>query len=148
MNKKIIIGPVVVASLVLGIWFIFRNIPNSTVPNQTSATNPQVTPEATIQATAPASLPTQQQNTITLTSSGFSPTTLTIKAGDKVTWINKSSTSATVNSSPHPAHTDYSPLNLGSFVDGETLSLTFDKAGTYKYHNHFNASQFGSIIVQ
>lgn len=29
---------------------------------------------------------------------------------------------ATVNSSPHPAHTDYPPLNLGDLPDGGEVS--------------------------
>lgn len=90
----------------------------------------------------------ESQTTITLTSSGFEPNVINIKEGSKVVWINKSGQTATVNSSPHPAHTDYPPLNLGQFSDGQSLELVFDKAGTYKYHDHLNASQFGQIVVQ
>ncbi|MBI2315297.1 cupredoxin domain-containing protein [Candidatus Daviesbacteria bacterium] len=85
---------------------------------------------------------------IILAVDGFSPKDLTIKIGTKVLWTNKSGSAATVDSSPHPSHTDYPQLNLGNFADGETLSLIFDKAGTYKYHNHLNSSQFGTIVVQ
>lgn len=100
-------------------------------------------------ATSQASTTAQQsQNTVTLTANGFSPATLTIKAGQKVTWINKSGEEATVNSDPHPTHTAYPPLNLGSFPDGGTLSLTFDKAGKYGYHNHLNPSARGTIVVE
>ncbi len=88
------------------------------------------------------------QASITLTANGFSPATLTIKLGAKVTWANKSGSAATVNSNPHPVHTAYQPLNLGNFSDGGTLSLTFDKPGTYGYHNHLNPSQSGTIVVQ
>ncbi len=90
----------------------------------------------------------QAQVNVTLTANGFSPATLTIKAGKKVTWENKSGSTATVNSNPHPVHTAYPPLNLGNFSDGGTLSLTFDKPGTYGYHNHLNPSQSGTIVVQ
>lgn len=103
----------------------------------------------TNQTPAVVSQPVQQsQNTVNLTSTGFSPTNLTIKSGQTVTWVNKSGQTATVNSAPHPAHTAYPPLNLGSFNDGGTLSLTFDKPGTYNYHNHLNSSQKGTITVQ
>ena len=88
------------------------------------------------------------QDTVTLTADGFSPATFTVKAGTKVTWTNSSGTNVTVNSNPHPTHTDYDPLNLGSFKDGETLSLIFDKPGTYKYHDHLNPSRFGTIVVE
>lgn len=85
---------------------------------------------------------------VTLTEDGFSPEDLTIKANTQVVWTNKNGNVATVDSAPHPSHTDYTPLNLGNFADGGTLSLIFDKPGTYKYHNHLNPSQFGTIVVQ
>ncbi|MCL4366879.1 cupredoxin domain-containing protein [Patescibacteria group bacterium] len=88
------------------------------------------------------------KNVVILDSSGFSPATLTIKAGFTVIWKNNSGQSATVNSDPHPIHTDYPPLNLGTFPNGGTLQLTFDKPGTYGYHNHLNPNEKGTIIVQ
>ncbi len=129
MNKRLIVGIVVIVLAILGGVYYFFN--NKSAPN-TSA------PLATASA----------QNTITLTQNGFSPSTLTIKVGTTVTWINKSGTQATVNSNPHPIHTDYPPLNLGSFSNGAILSLIFNKAGTYGYHNHLNPGQTGTIIVQ
>ncbi len=92
--------------------------------------------------------PVKNQSSIILTSAGFSPAVLTIKAGATVTWTNKSGSDAAVNSNPHPIHTDYPPLNLGSFSDGGTLSLKFDKPGTYGYHNHLDPSEKGTIVVQ
>lgn len=86
--------------------------------------------------------------TVTLTSNGFSPAILTIKAGETVTWVNKSGETATVDSDPHPIHTNYAPLNLASFPDGGILTLTFDKPGTFGYHNHLNSSMRGTITVQ
>ncbi len=102
----------------------------------------------TASKTTPAQSPAQQQNIITLTQNGWSPATLTIKTGQTVTWINKSGQTATVNSNPHPTHTAYPPLNLGSFSNGGSLSLTFPTPGTYGYHNHLNPGQTGIIIVQ
>lgn len=149
--KKVIIGIIIVALLVV-IGIIVRGNKNQqgSSTNQQTNTVQQTTspsPQENSQASA-SSQTTQEQNAVTLTSSGFSPKTLTIKAGTTVNWINKSRVDATVNSSPHPTHTDYPPLNLGSFPDGGTLTLTFNKPGTYKYHNHLNSSQFGSIIVE
>ncbi len=107
------------------------------------------TPVATTEASPATSSASEiSEETITLTVDGFSPQSLTVKAGTKVTWTNQSGTNAEVNSSPHPTHTDYQPLNLGSLTDGGIVSLTFDQPGTYKYHNHLSPSQFGTIIVQ
>lgn len=149
MNKWVVV--IIVAVILAGIGILISRSSNTV--NTTNAYPPsQSTAQQTSSPTStgqPSSTPVAQaQNTITLTSSGFEPATLTIKAGDKVTWVNKSGSGAAVNSAPHPIHTDYPPLNLGTFPDGGTLSLTFDKVGTYKYHNHLNPSQLGTIIVQ
>lgn len=88
-----------------------------------------------------------QTNNVTLTSSGFTPQSITVKVGTKVTWTNNSGTTATVDSAAHPTHLVYPLLNLGNFVSGETLSLVFDQPGTYKYHNHLDASQTGVVVV-
>ncbi len=109
--------------------------------------NPSQTPPATI-SEATSSTTETSEDTVTLTADGFSPATLTVKVGTKVTWSNQGGVDATVNSSPHPIHTDYPPLNLGSLPNGGTVSLTFDKPGTYKYHNHLKPSEFGTIVVQ
>ncbi len=89
-----------------------------------------------------------QTNSVTLTSSGFTPQSIIVKAGTKVTWTNKNGASATVDSANHPTHLVYSPLNLGNFASGETLSLVFDQPGTYRYHNHLNASQTGIVMAK
>ena len=86
--------------------------------------------------------------TISVTDTGFSPANLQIKVGETVTWTNNISSDIAVASSPHPAHTDYPPLNLGASKPGESKTLMFPTAGTYKYHNHLNPSQYGVIIVQ
>lgn len=140
--NKVLIGVIIIAALLV-IGFLSMNRSSNIQQTNTQQSTP---PVATQQATSSAQ--PVEQNTITLTASGFSPETLTIKAGDKVTWANKSGADAAVNSNPHPVHTDYPPLNLGSFKDGENLSLTFDQAGTYGYHNHLNPSQTGTIVVE
>lgn len=144
MNKWIVV--IVIVVILAGIGILVNSSSKDTTlfpentPLQTAA------PVSTGQSSSPSAA--EEQNMITLISAGFEPATLTIKAGDKVTWVNKSGADATVNSSPHPAHTDYPPLNLGTFSEGGTLVLTFDKVGTYKYHNHLNPGQFGTVVVQ
>lgn len=117
--------------------------PTSTFPNQTILTSqPTVTlPSPTTTSNAP------KEATVTLTQQGFSPQTVMIKKGGIVTWINQSSTLATVNSDAHPTHLLYPPLNLGEFDNNQSFQLSFDKTGKFTYHNHLNPSQTGSVIV-
>ncbi len=138
---------VVVGAVIYGLLYYFVLGKRTGSVYSPAPTTPAVTTSETSE-TSPSATVTATQDTITLTADGFSPKTLTIKAGTKVTWMNQSGAGATVNSSPHPTHTDYPPLNLGSLPDGGAVFLTFDKPGTYKYHNHLIPSQFGTIVVQ
>lgn len=149
MWQWIIIYLVIGGVIYAGIYYLFlakKGGYNYNPPGQSQT--PIVEPSASPVTAPTSSEAPQSQNTVTLTSNGFSPATLTIKAGSSVTWVNKSGETATVNSDPHPIHTAYPPLNLGSFSDGATLSLTFDKPGSFGYHNHLQPSEKGTIIVQ
>lgn len=86
--------------------------------------------------------------TVTVTSSGFEPQTITINAGGKVTWVNKSGADVSINSNPHPVHTDYPPLNLGIVGSNGSISLIFPSPGTYGYHNHLIPSQKAMVVVK
>lgn len=113
-----------------------------------SANAPFVSQSTPAVQDSPSAAPSAEKNRIILNSNGFAPSPLTIKTGDSVSWVNQSGKTATVDSDTHPTHTAYTPLNLGSFDDGATLSLTFDQAGSYGYHNHYNPSVRGTIIVE
>ena len=86
--------------------------------------------------------------TVNLTSKGFAPQTVTIKVGESVSWVNKSSAKASVNSADHPSHKLFPFLNLGLFNPGSTVQARFNSAGTFTYHNHFAPTQTGTVIVK
>jgi len=96
------------------------------------------------------------------TDSGYSPSELKIKLGDTVTWKNESSSEMWIASAMHPTHTVYSGTSLQEHCPdpenndfdqcrpnkpGESWSFTFQKTGTWNYHNHVG-NHFGKIIVQ
>ncbi len=142
---------VIIGVLVYGLIYYFVFSKKGYNSAQTGQSQYPTTQQQVASPTAsqiPSATEAQQQNTVTLTQDGWSPATLTIKSGETVTWINKSGEKATVNSNPHPTHTLYSPLNLGTFPDGGSLSLVFTKAGSYGYHNHLNPGETGTIIVK
>jgi plastocyanin len=121
----------------------FTTLDVSSQNDTTSSTSP----EALIESSRSAS--STNETVVTLNSSGFSPMTVTIKAGDTISWTNTDSTPHTVNSNPHPTHTDYPPLNqVGEINPGETKSFTFTSTGTYKYHDHLFPENGGVVIVK
>jgi plastocyanin len=86
---------------------------------------------------------------VLITSSGFIPSTLTIKIGDTVTFVNKDSKPHWPASDPHPTHTNYPGFDaLRPLKTGESYSFTFTKQGAWGYHDHLNPSLRGTIIVE
>lgn len=148
MNIKYLVI-IVVLSLGLGL-FLLKDQILGTTPNVSIQPTSEVSVDTTTTPTATEGSPAtvRAEETITLTSNGYSPASLTVKVSTKVIFVNKSGKTATIDSDPHPVHTSFPALNLGAFKDGETLIFTFDKAGTYGYHNHLNATQKGTIVVQ
>lgn len=147
MKNFMILG--VLALVVLGGVFLFKKSMTAKPSVTTENVAPSLKPEVTVSPEASSSTkPVASQVEVVLGASGFSPVSVTIKAGSKVVWTNKSGGIATVNSDPHPQHTNDPFLNLGRFADGGTLELVFEKTGIYKYHNHLNASQTGTVVVE
>lgn len=107
-----------------------------------------ITEESNELTQEPTNAMTTEKVQVELTSSGFSPKTITVDKDTTVVWTNNSGEAATVDSNPHPIHTSMPEANLGSFNDGETLEFTFEKAGTFNYHNHFSPAQGGAVIVK
>jgi plastocyanin len=99
--------------------------------------------------------------TVALTSSGPSPKSVTIKKGGTVTWVNQTGGAMWIASAPHPTHTGYDgtteqthcaagytgPAPFDECKEANTFSFTFNKVGSWSYHNHENASLFGTVVV-
>lgn len=71
----------------------------------------------------------------------FSRADITVKPNTKVTWNNVSGTDHTVT-------TNSSKLSIGDIPPGTKASLTFSKAGVYKYHCSFHSYMKGQITVK
>jgi plastocyanin len=111
---------------------------------------------------APAQLPDgadPKTVTVEITSSGFSPNSVTISAGDAVEFVNKDSAAHWPASAQHPTHSVYPESGgcIGSKFDackglkqGESFSFTFNEVGSWNYHDHLNARApfFGKVIVE
>src|SRR3989344_5462020 len=158
--KKSIIGFIVLIILVAAGYLLF--IGNKQF-KQESFTNENMARETTLEGSENDSLDTATQYEIIYTDSGYSPSELTIKIGDTVTWKNESSSGMWTASAMHPTHTLYSGTSLeehcknnqsdsfdecSSIKSGESWSFTFEKQGTWPYHNHVQTGHFGKIIVK
>src|SRR6185436_19055435 len=124
--------------------------PTGQTPTINNTGTPDYTPP---QTTAPTSA------TITYSGSAFSPSPVTIKKGGTVTFNGPSTMN--VASGMHPTHTTYDgtsrtahcaagytgPTPFDQCTPGTSYSFTFDKVGTWGYHDHNNASAFGQVVV-
>lgn len=130
--------------------------PSTPVPpsqDKKSADEPTSVPQTQIQDPVKAFV----SYAVVYTDAGFLPPSLEIKKGDTVTFENGSTKGMWPASAMHPTHREYPTTGgcIGSTFDAcksilpkEEWSFTFDKVGSWRYHNHVNSSHYGSIIIK
>lgn len=138
MNKKIIVGLVVVVVLAAGVWAYFAMQQNASAPQSSKNSNTSATMNKN---------DTNVAGEITYTDSGFSPEMLTVKKGSMIKINNQSSGPLQFSSDDHPTHTKDTELNMSSMAAGEEMTLEVTKVGTWGYHNHLKSQDKGSLTV-
>ncbi len=163
MNSKLLLGLVVIlAGLGVG-WYVLRgeNKPSSEVPVEEAMPVVESTPaptEMVVTTVEPTGAMEGQKggvklsdiadSVVTYTDTGFAPSTVTVKKGTSVTFINGSSGGMWVASAVHPTHQLLPGFDhLKSVAKGGAYGYTFTKVGTWKYHNHVNPSDTGTVAV-
>jgi len=88
-------------------------------------------------------------NVVKFTDNGFEPSTLTINSGDTVKFENESGDDFWPASNVHPTHLLYPGFDAKKPVlPGDSYSFTFEKKGTWGYHNHLTPDVTGTIVVK
>ncbi len=105
----------------------------------------ETTTTSTTTVTTPVNTPvvpvTPTTASVSIKNFAFSSSTLTVKAGTKVTWTNS-------DTAPHTVTSDSgSMLNSGNLSTGQSFSFTFTEAGTYTYHCALHPSMTGTVVV-
>lgn len=152
-----IVAVIVVALGVL--WYVYTPAAPAPSGNEVGATMPlpgTQTPDTEVNPEEPTA---SMIGTVIYDGNTFSPAEVTIKKGGTVTWTNTGGSSMWVASAQHPTHTTYAGTSLAEHCDdaidisfdqcenGNAYSFTFDKVGTWGYHNHSKSSAFGRVIV-
>ena len=152
MSKYLLIVLVIVV-LIAGGYFLVKG-QNKTQQQSTQDTQttqnaqPSTQPSSMKNQSSSSSASSEGANSVNYTANGFEPNSITIKAGETVTWTNKDTDDMWVASNPHPTHTDYPGFDaLKNIPPNGTYSFTFTKVGTWGYHNHLNPSQKGEVVV-
>lgn len=162
-NFKIFGLVAVLAVLVVGVILFTRSGSkisenNSQPNNQEFNQTEQISPNQTAQEQTSQEL----SATITYTDSGFSPVSIPVKKGTVVVFKNESSKNMWPASAMHPTHKVYPGSGIekcgmaeeANIFDacrgiqlGGSWSFKFVNVGTWKYHDHLDATKFGTIVV-
>ena len=142
---------VIIIIIALGAWwFVSQGGPTP------ATTNTSPTGELTGTVTAPKTV------TVLYGADGFSPSAVTIKKGDTVTFTNNGGGDMWVATAQHPAHSGYDGTDRATHCAagyagtvpfdqcsaGTSYSFMFNQAGTWPYHNHNNPAHFGRVVVE
>jgi len=149
--KKVIISIIVLVIAAIAAYYLVfnKNTTNYYTPsttnnmemNNTSNTEPSTNVTPTTQVQAPANTPSPTSVTVNIKNFSFSPSTLNVKTGTKVTWVNNDGVSHTVTSDSGNI------LNSGTLASGASFSFTFTNPGTVKYHCSIHPMMQASVVV-
>lgn len=153
------LGAIIVLLIVIaGGWFLLSRTPEKAPAADTA--DQSLTTSTTTEQVATTTVPVVA--TVTYTDQGFSPKDISIALGTTVSFVNQSTKKMWVASAKHPDHTVYSGTSLSQHCPDTTnsafdecmavasstsFSFTFNKVGVWKYHNHSNPSDLGSVTV-
>ena len=119
------VGLVIVLVVIIGVYFLMQKQGAVTEKPGSIATKQQAA------ATTP--------NTISIKDFAFSPETLTIKVGEKVTWVNEDTATHTIKSDT---------FNSEGIDQGGKFEFTFNNKGTFNYSCGIHPSMQGKIVVE
>ena len=130
VNKNIIyIGTVVVVVVVGGVVLMLGKQSGPAVTNNPADTIVEQQPEEQIAGP-----------TVEIKDFAFSQTTITIKKGETITWVNK-------DVAGHSATADDKSFDTGVLAQGEEGAVTFENTGTFSYHCTPHPNMKANVIV-
>src|SRR3989344_2814975 len=157
MNKLFIALIVVLLGVGAGWYFMKGNtqtkpmVPTDDVILTTPATDVMTGEETPATAAGDAldkGTESMEKVVVVYSDTGFSPAAVTVKKGTTVTYTNTSTSGMWVASAVHPTHQLLPGFDqLTSSAKGTSYNYTFEKIGTWKYHNHVAPSFTGNVVV-
>lgn len=127
VSGKIITGIVVSILVILGVYFFIS------VENVQQSGN-------SVKIIGTGSSVMQNEKIVEIFDDTFSPSSVTIEVGDKVTFDNKGGVSHwPISEAFNPGH---------ELVPGENWGFVFYEKGTFEYSDNLNANLKGTIIVE
>lgn len=164
LNKNYLTTIIIVIALVIIGFFVFSKDKSDNETNSNQSTSNSVSDENSDAKTDSGNNSTavnedaaKSENIIIYNGSNFLPNVIEVERNTTVTFKNQSSSSMWPASASHPTHKDY-PATGGcggsmfdacmGITESGSWTFTFDKAGTWKYHDHLRPSAEGTVIVK
>ena len=145
-KKKLILGGIFLV-LLLGVgWFLNQQ----GILSKLTLTSYQMWQEfLSLESPQPTALPTKPPVAqITVTAQGFVPQTILVKKGSTLKWTNRDNKPHQIASDPHPTHTLLPIMGKGKLMPaGSSFTLTFDRTGTFTYHDEQNPLKFKGVVI-
>jgi len=160
MNKLILLTTTAVVLLGIVVFLYSQNTVETPTPTM------RVIPDSFPNGGGPGGLPAPSLApgiTVTYSDSGYSPSVITIKKGEVITFDNKGTQLMWTASAVHPTHKAYPDSGIEKcgeqdqtsnfdsckgYEPGKLWKFSFNESGTWKYHNHLQANHTGTIIVE
>ena len=87
--------------------------------------------------------------TVRYTNTGFEPQKITVPVGTMLEFVNQSDQRMWVASNVHPEHEILPTFDqFKAVAKGQSYMYTFDKKGTWAYHDHENPALEGTVTVE
>jgi len=130
-----------ITSLILLLLFAVAGTGCSGTNSTSSSSAASAAASSTAASTTLTAATTASVNQILIQGSSFTPASLTVKAGDTVTWTNKDSMNHTVTSNS-------GVFDSGNIAPGASFSYKFDKEGTFDYKCSIHTFMTANVTVQ
>ena len=92
-------------------------------------------------AAEPSAAATPQDSSVAIRNFMFSPMTLAVPVGTRVSWKN-------LDGEPHTIRSIDDTFRSGALDQNDSFSYTFDKPGTYRYACSIHPQMVASIVVK
>lgn len=84
---------------------------------------------------------TVETEEVKISNFSFQPSTIQVKPGTSVNWLQQDNT-------PHTVTSQKGLFDSGNLSKGESFEFTFENAGTYEYDCTIHPSMTGTVIVE
>lgn len=115
--------------------------PTTATPTTVPPTTATTAPAGTTTTESVATTSTTVVNEIAIVNLAFEPASLTVNAGDTVTWVNQDTTA-------HDIVADDGSFDSGNLAPSASFHFTFPTTGTVPYHCSIHPQMTGTVVVQ